>query len=61
MIDSIEMNITQAAIQVDDGKICLEKAKQKQSSFRKKKIICIAVASVAVILAVVIALSVLFG
>ncbi|EFX90108.1 syntaxin [Daphnia pulex] len=61
VIDSIEMNITQAAIQVDDGKICLEKAKQKQSSFRKKKIICIAVASVAVILAVVIVLSVLFG
>lgn len=55
------MNITQAAIQVDDGKICLEKAKQKQSSFRKKKIICIAVASVTVILAIVIALSVLFG
>ncbi|XP_046652568.1 syntaxin-1A-like [Daphnia pulicaria] len=61
VIDSIEMNITQAAIQVDDGKICLEKAKQKQSSFRKKKIICIALASVAVILAVVIALSVLLG
>ncbi|XP_046437085.1 syntaxin-1A-like [Daphnia pulex] len=61
VIDSTEMNITQAAIQVDDGKICLEKAKQKQSSFRKKKIICIAVASVAVILAVVIALSFLFG
>jgi t-SNARE complex subunit (syntaxin) len=61
MIDSIEINVTQAALKVDDGKNCLKEAKKKQSSFRKKKIICIAVASGAVILAVVIAVSVLFS
>nr|CAH0104197.1 unnamed protein product [Daphnia galeata] len=61
MIDSIEINVTQAVLKVDDGKICLQEAKKKQSSFRKKKIICIAVASGAVILAVAIAIIIIFN
>ncbi|KAK4023060.1 hypothetical protein OUZ56_008495 [Daphnia magna] len=61
VVNSIEKNVGQAAGNVDGGKHCLQEARQKQTSLRKKKIVCAVVVVGALVLAVVITISILFG
>lgn len=57
LIDNIERNVTGAKASVEDGNEQLVEAKTKQSSARRKKLICTAIAVALVVIIVIIIIS----
>ena len=60
-VDTIEANVLQATDKVTGGTVELGNAQRKQKTARKRKFICIAVISVVVLLAIIIACVSIFG